>query len=79
MNEPRYLITALICCVTDLMPRYTYLGDAATRPELRGMLCDPVRRPDGRCIVGKGKALVEDINGTQHVVLRRLLRLNSKG
>ena len=32
-------------------PRYVYLGDLATAPELRGMACDPVRRPDGKCVV----------------------------
>lgn len=31
--------------------RYTYLGDKLTDPALMGMACDPVRRPDGKCII----------------------------
>lgn len=61
--------------------RYTYLGDRLTRPELIGMQCDPVRRPDGRCIVGltMASALVIDEAGQRHVVMRRRLRLNVRG
>ena len=60
--------------------RYTYLGDSLTADHLRGMQCDPVRRADGKCVVGKhlATALVVDANGTRHNVLRRRLRLNSK-
>ncbi len=60
--------------------RYTYLGGKLTRPELRGMQCDPVRRPDGKCIVSMkmATALVVDNNGKRHVILRRRLRLNNK-
>ena len=72
--------------------RYTYLGDAHTREELRGMQCDPVMiDPDGevfadsdtskgKCVVSTrmASALVEDANGKQYVVARRRLRLNSK-
>ncbi len=59
--------------------RYTYLGDAATRAELRGMQCDPVRDRRGKCIVSTkmAAALVTDGN-TFYVVPRRRLRLNSK-
>lgn len=58
--------------------RYTYLGDKLTRPELIGIQCDPVRRPDGKCVVcvSMATALVVDANGQRHVVLRRRLRLN---
>ena len=58
--------------------RYTYLGDRATRPELCGMQCDPVRRPDGKCVVSVplASALVVDAEGTRHVVARRRLRVN---
>ena len=60
--------------------RYTYLGDCQTRADLRGVQCDPVKRADGKCIVGRrmGTALVQTANGERHVVLRRRLRLNSK-
>jgi hypothetical protein len=60
--------------------RYTYLGDALTRPELIGLQCDPVRRPDGKCIVSvkMATALVQDTTGQCYVVKRRRLRLNSK-
>lgn len=61
--------------------RYTYLGDKLTRPELRGVQCDPVRRPDGKCIVGKklATALVQLSSSERVNVLRRRLRLNGKG
>ena len=59
--------------------RYVYLGDKLTRSELRGQPCDPVRRPDGRCIVGQGKALVRFEDGTLAIVLRRRLRLRKEG
>lgn len=58
--------------------RYTYLGNKMTDPALVGMQCDPVRRPDGKCIIGQkmATALVVDANGQRHVVLRRRLRVN---
>lgn len=58
--------------------RYTYLGDWLTDSALVGMQCDPVRRSDGKCIIGQktATALVVTANGQQHVVLRRRLRLN---
>lgn len=55
--------------------RYLYLGDALTRSDLRGAPCDPVRRPDGKCIVGGSKMLVRFASGEEHVVLRRRLRI----
>jgi hypothetical protein len=54
--------------------RYVYLGDAHTRAELVGAACDPVLRPDGKCIVGGSKQLVRFADGAEHVVLRRRLR-----
>lgn len=59
--------------------RYRYLGDAATDPALVGMACDPVRRPDGRCVVSQrmALALVVDAAGVRHVVKRRRLRVVS--
>lgn len=58
--------------------RYTYLGDKQTRPELVGVQCDPVRRPDGKCIVSvpMATAMVTLEDGTEHIVLRRRLRVN---
>ena len=60
--------------------RYTYLGDRQTRSDLRGVLCNPVRRPDGKCVVSTrmATALVELADGTRVVVARRRLRLNAK-
>ena len=60
--------------------RYIYLGDALTPLRLAGMACDPVRWPDGRCIVSirMATALVVDGAGVRHVVKRRRLRLASK-
>ncbi len=60
--------------------RYVYLGDALTRPDLRGQPCNPVRRPDGRCIVSTrmATALVEFAGGKRCVVKRRRLRLADK-
>ena len=60
--------------------RYLYLGDALTRPELKGQPCNPVRRADGRCIVSTrmASALVEFADGQRCVVKRRRLRLIEK-
>ena len=55
--------------------RYVYLGDRLTRPELRGKPCDPIRRSDGKCVVGGSKQLVVFADGTRCVVLRRRLRV----
>ena len=35
------------------MSRYVYLGDALTDAMLVNRACDPVRRPDGKCIVSQ--------------------------
>lgn len=58
--------------------RYTYLGDKLTSSELKGMQCNPVRKPNGKCIISykMQTALVVDEQGKKHVVLRRLLRVN---
>jgi hypothetical protein len=53
---------------------YVYLGDHLTDARLSGRQCDPVRRSDGKCIVGKSKQLVEFDDGVRAVVLRRRLR-----
>lgn len=58
--------------------RYTYQGDWMTTPELKGLQCDPVRKPNGKCVISfkMQTALVVDEQGVKYVVLRRLLRLN---
>lgn len=58
--------------------RYTFLGDKLTRPELRGMQCDPVRNGQGKCVISvtMASALVVDEAGRMHVVPRRRLRVN---
>jgi hypothetical protein len=60
--------------------RYTYKGDRHTDDYLRGMQCDPVRLPTGKCIVSQkmATALVVDQRGQRYNVARRMLRLNSK-
>jgi hypothetical protein len=60
--------------------RYVYLGGPMTDPHYVGQLCDPVRRADGKVIVGSGKGvprnqLVRFEDGTEVVVLGRRLRL----
>jgi hypothetical protein len=55
--------------------RYVYLGDRQTDPELKGRPCDPVRRPDGHCIVSRSRQLVRFADGRRIVVNRRMLRL----
>lgn len=59
--------------------RYHYLGDRFTDSMLVGVPCDPVRRQDGKCIVGRNATqLVLFGDGHQVVVLRRRLRLKEK-
>lgn len=64
----------------SFLSRYTYLGDRQTRADLCGVYCNPVFRPDGKCVVSirMATALVELSDGTRVVVARRRLRLNSK-
>jgi hypothetical protein len=62
--------------VEDMTPRYTYrnrLYIAHGAPH--GLRCDPVRREDGRCIVGPGRAQVVFEDGEECIVIRRALRL----
>lgn len=58
------------------MSDYIFKGDKFTDPSLKGQPCDAVRRPDGKCIVGRrGKVgMLVSFNGTLVVVNRRLLR-----
>lgn len=54
---------------------YTYRGDRMTEPVLRGARCVAVKRPDGKCITGRGAMLVTFEGETApRVVLRRQLR-----
>lgn len=62
------------------MPRYVYLGDRLTDPRLVNQPCDPIRRVDGRVIVGTGRGtprnqLVQFADGERVVVPARRLRL----
>jgi hypothetical protein len=58
--------------------RYVYLGDKLTDPLLVGLECDPIRRADGKCLVGRKprNQAVRFENGREAVVLARRLRLN---
>jgi hypothetical protein len=60
--------------------RYIYFGDKLTADRYRNQPCDPVRRADGKCIVGRQprNQLVQFADGTRVVVLARRLRLRSK-
>ena len=69
--------------------RYIYLGLRSGRrfaemgfdvDDRSGQLCDPVRRPDGKCIVSTqfASAMVRFQGGTVSVVARRRLRLKDK-
>jgi hypothetical protein len=59
--------------------RYTYINVAYRKHGAEhGFLCDPVRREDGRCVVGGGKQVVVFEDGTEAVVIRRCLRLVNK-
>lgn len=56
--------------------RYVYLGDRLTLLALKGAKCDPVRRADGKCVVGRGAQLVIFAGETApRVVVRRRLRV----
>lgn len=44
-----------------------------------GLRCDPIRRLDGRCLVGPRHAAVRFEDGTEAIVIRRALRLTEKG
>lgn len=59
--------------------RYVYLGDRLTDPALVGQACEPVRRPDGKCICGRSAQLVRFADGLARVVLRRRLRVVDSG
>jgi hypothetical protein len=58
--------------------RYVYLGDRMTAERWRGQECDPVRRPDGRCVARRGTALVLFADGSRIAVNRRRLRLTEE-
>ena len=57
-------------------PTYRYLGDRWTSDEWKGMLCEAVRRPDGKCIRGRnGSMMVRFLqSGEERIVVGRRLR-----
>lgn len=59
--------------------RYIYLGDRLTDPRYAGQPCEPVRRRDGKVIVGRAggprNQLVRFAHGDLVVVLARRLRV----
>ena len=60
------------------MSRYVYLGDALTDAGLVNRACDPVRWPDGKCIVSQRMAtalVLFEGEAKPRVVKRRRLRL----
>lgn len=62
---------------TPAPARYVYLGDKLTDPSLVGQPCDPIRRADGKCLVGRSprNQAVRFEDGRTAVVLARRLRL----
>lgn len=60
--------------------RYVYVGDRLTDPRYIRQPCDPVLRPDGKCIVGRKprNQLVRFADGNEVVVLGRRLRLTKE-
>lgn len=56
------------------LPRYRYLGDKYTSPELKGAICRAVRRQDGKCIRGKNGSMLVEFEACKAVVIGRLLR-----
>jgi hypothetical protein len=60
--------------------RYTYLGDKLTDVVLCGRRCEPVRRPDGKCVVSNRMAtqlVLFEGETRPRVVARRRLRIRS--
>lgn len=56
--------------------RYRYVNRLyAAHGAHHGLQCDPVRRLDGRCLVGPRHAVVRFADGVEAVVIRRCLRL----
>lgn len=62
---------------TSAPSRYVYLGDRLTDPGLVGQPCAPIRRADGKCLVGRSprNQAVRFEDGREVVVLARRLRL----
>ena len=57
------------------MMDYIYKGDRLTASRLKGMHCNAVRRPGGKCVRSRmATMLVTFQNGERHVVLARQLR-----
>ena len=58
--------------------RYTYKGDRLTDNLLKGMQCDPVRRPDGKCMRSRLSTMLVTDGYKGYIVLARQLRINNK-
>ncbi len=58
--------------------RYTYLGDRLTDPDLKRMQCDPVLRPDGKCIRSRMSTMIVTDGVKSYIVLARRLRKNRR-
>lgn len=58
-------------------PRYRYLGDRLTRPELCGRPCVAVLDARGKCIRSSRSTMLVEFDGVRHVVLARQLRRHS--
>lgn len=56
------------------MSTYKYLGDRLTDIKYRGVICEAVRRPDGKCIRGKNGNMLVAFDGKPVIVVARLLR-----
>lgn len=56
--------------------KYTYLGDRLTDPDLKQMQCDPVLRPDGKCIRSNRATMLVTDGLNRFIILARRLRLN---
>lgn len=56
------------------MTTYTYRGDRLTDDVLRSKTFTAVLKPNGKCITGGSKMLVQDATGRRYVVLRNQLR-----
>jgi hypothetical protein len=57
-------------------PKYVYRGDKLTDASFKNVVCEAIRRSDGRCITSKKATILlkREIDGLTFVGLRRQLR-----